>query len=194
MIDWNAWPTRALETIQNGLLRRALMESIRAMEEQRVMPTELLFGRGMSNFWWTIAMNRARYMHHPNMIERDQFFGMPIMHSAFPDPTPSRNDQALGLDFDSEIRLVARGFGSMPCRMQVLNNPLRMNYEVVVVGADNYVRRDILSYTHVHEQMRRERAVAPQENIANPMQFDEVLTKKDPVQPWMTPTRIAWLT
>lgn len=194
MVDWSLWPPRAVDDIASSLLRAGIMDSIYEMESRRIMPTEMLFGTGMTRFWdrWTLNTHRFAMPPNPLMGERDRFnqmehfLGMPIRHRAIVD-RPER-DPLSGVEFSSEIRIAAHGFGSLPVKMMVRSEPSALRYGVVVEGWNQLRRVQDFSYT-----MMREMAMPQQEMEPVVMQSGTYGEKAAP-STQMTPTRIAWLT
>lgn len=148
--DWNAWPARALDEIQDMFVR-SVIDSIRRLEEGDARATQLHLGAGASRFWVTRHRRSGEQaFRNSNVGEIDRLYGLRVVHDRILDRTISTGD------FRSEMRVVSDGGGSESIEMRAEDHPERLSYQVEFRTRLGESRSRRFSYALIDRQLHED--------------------------------------
>ncbi len=158
--DWNAWPARALDEVQDMFVH-SVVDSIRRLEEGDARAVQLHLGEGASRFWATRHRRSTEpEFRNSNVGEIDRLYGLRVVHDRILDRRGLLNG-----DFESEMRVVSEGGGSERIIMRAESHPERLHYQIEFRTRLGESRSRRFSYAHINQQLREDgRPIAP--NVA----------------------------
>ncbi len=149
--DWNAWPARALDEVQDMFVH-SVIDSIRRLGESNVRATQLHLGDGANRFW--LARQRRsgeQAFRNSNVGEIDGLYGLRVLHDRSLDQRTNHPR-----DFESEMRVVSDGGGSDRIIMRAQSHPDALHYHIEFRTRLGESRSRRFSYAHIDRQLHED--------------------------------------
>jgi hypothetical protein len=178
MLPFREWSHRALESVYQ-MVRHAMFDAIREMEASNRTPNAIYMSREFRDFWERYHLINDRYMPITQAGEREMFYGLPIQIDRNLDQRAGQSGHLV-----ADARIVTRGFGSAPVRMEVFDHPERLDYTVEVQGGLDRVmrRREHISYRLVRSEPGMITPEQHEARLRNLNEMDAIL-RQAPVAP-----------